>query len=65
MMFRIEHNIAGPRVYVLGKRVHHGVTGIALFCVGVRVHRTSLTCVGISLLVHDRKDWPFRDCDNH
>jgi hypothetical protein len=39
------------RVYVFGRRVHHGRTGICL------------TLVGLAMVAHDRKDFPWPTVD--
>jgi len=48
-VYRVED--AGRRVRVLGLRVHHGLLG------------ASLAALGLVLVWHDRRDWPWRLLD--
>jgi hypothetical protein len=43
--------MAGPRVYLRGRRVHHGLFGALL------------TLAGAALCWHDRRDWPWPTID--
>jgi hypothetical protein len=46
--FRIERTRDnGPRLYLVGVRVHHGLTGCFM------------AAVGLALVWHDRRDFPF------
>lgn len=56
---------SGPRVYLAGRRVHHGSSGIAVLVVGLACGSPTAVAAGIAAVIHDRKDFPFRDCDNH
>jgi hypothetical protein len=55
----------GPRVYLAGHRVHHGSAGLALAALALAAHRPRLAAIGLVLLAHDARDFPFRDRDNH
>lgn len=48
-MFRVERSTRdyGPRLYLGGVRVHHGLTGCLV------------AAVGLVLVWHDRRDFPF------
>lgn len=71
----LERNPSGPRVYVIGRRLHHGAAGVALLTLAtsspVRRRRAPsaravlIGAVGAVLIAHDRRDFPFRDIDNH
>lgn len=47
-LFLITHNKNGNRLYILGFRIHHGLFG------------TILAALGITLVLHDWKDRPWR-----
>ena len=69
-LIRLTVHPAGPRLYLAGRRIHHGLTGLALIAsalahVGPRSSRNAAGAVGAMLVLHDRRDFPFRDCDNH
>jgi hypothetical protein len=55
----------GPRVYVAGRRLHHGATGCGLAIAGATTHRRLVAALGLALVVHDVRDFPWRDRDNH
>jgi hypothetical protein len=55
----------GPRVYLAGRRIHHGSVGLALAAAAVAVHRPRVALIGLALVAHDARDFPFRDRDNH
>jgi hypothetical protein len=55
----------GPRVYLAGWRIHHGSFGLALALTAVAVHRRRVALIGLALIAHDARDFPFRDRDNH
>jgi hypothetical protein len=55
----------GPRLYLGGVRVHHGAAGLCLLGAGALAHSRALLALGTALVVHDRRDFPFRDSDNH
>jgi hypothetical protein len=66
---RIDRHESGPRVYVAGIRVHHGSAGILAIAAAAipapRPIRRAILLAGLAALAHDRKDFPFRDTDNH
>lgn len=64
-MIRYVRHSNGLRCYVLGRRVHHGLAGsIALVgCLALRKRRAAVIAACVTL--HDIRDFPFRDCDNH
>ena len=64
-MTGIVRHPCGPRVYVGGLRIHHGLAGCGLAAVGIARRYALLSAVGIALVLHDRADFPWRDCDNH
>jgi hypothetical protein len=64
-MIRVASHPCGRRVYVLGRRVHHGSAGCAIAAIGVATHHRALAALGAALALHDARDFPFRDCDNH
>lgn len=61
-MIRVEQHPTGPRVYVAGRRLHHGMT--ALITLAVAKNR-KVRLVAYAALLHDIRDFPFRDIDNH
>lgn len=44
-MIRVDWTV--KRCWVAGKRLHHGLAGAAL------------AALGVALMLHDRKDWPW------
>lgn len=62
---RIARHPNGPRVYVVGFRLHHGASGIAAIAT-YPLHRSrAVLAAGIAALVHDFRDFPFTDNNNH
>jgi hypothetical protein len=55
----------GPRLYIAGLRVHHGSAGCALGIVALAAGDPWLGLVAAALVVHDARDFPWRDRDNH
>lgn len=64
-MIRIVKHERGPRVYLVGLRVHHGTTGIVCMFVGRIMKYKLLHALGCALVLHDAKDFPFTDNNNH
>ena len=62
---RIDRHERGPRVYLAGLRIHHGTAGIVAILTFPLTRRRAILLAGIVALAHDRKDFPFRDTDNH
>ena len=63
-VLRLDRHPAGPRLYVAGRRVHHGSAG-AIGALTLARRHPLLGAICVALLWHDRRDFPFRDCDNH
>ena len=64
-MVRVARHPSGPRLYVAGCRVHHGSAGLAAIAAAAILRRRPLAIVGLAALAHDRRDFPFRDSNNH
>ncbi|MBN8867329.1 MAG: hypothetical protein J0H98_07230 [Solirubrobacterales bacterium] len=47
------------KLYFGGRRIHHGLTGGALLGAGLLLHRKAVTAIGVALVIHDRRDFPF------
>lgn len=61
-MIRVDRHPKGPRVYVAGRRVHHGTAALATLAVS---RNRKVRLVAYAALLHDIRDFPFRDTDNH
>ena len=55
----------GPRLYVAGLRVHHGSAGCALALAGLARRDLKAVVIAAAMVVHDARDFPWRDRDNH
>lgn len=65
-MVKINRHEKGPRVYVMGKRVHHGAVGVGLTVGLIKFKKLRPLClVGLALIAHDYKDFPWTDSKNH
>lgn len=62
-MIRIHRHERGPRLYMGGLRIHHGSGMLVAAVLNYRRPRLALACLVCAL--HDWRDFPFRDCDNH
>jgi len=56
---------SGPRVYIAGLRVHHGSAGCALGLAALIARSPWLAGAALALVLHDARDFPWRECDNH
>lgn len=60
-MVKVVRHANGPRVYLAGRRCHHATAGMFALLIPNRTVRI----IALAAIIHDRKDFPFRDIDNH
>jgi hypothetical protein len=69
MVKLIKHE-RGPRLYLIGKRVHHGSVGVGLtltvlLAASKQRRLRPLALLGLAMIAHDIKDFPWTDNCNH
>lgn len=64
-MVRVIRHPWGVRVYVLSHRLHHGMAGSVAAALLLAAGRRRWALGAALLAVHDARDFPFRDTDNH